>query len=137
MTGYLAGEKKKYSNTKKSLPAVCFHFGVWRDCYNDMKHQEKGIYSLSTKDKMNMILSVESSEEMESHNREWEWLIQKIISLKEMGKNYIKPGELKMYLGDWNNRIKDVCSQYGVNYNPYRQGYEIDTYSVETDSLTT
>lgn len=130
MSGYLAGEKKKYSNTKKALPPVCFHFGAWRDSYNDMKHQQKGLYSLSTKDKINMMMSVESSEEMEAHHNKWDWLEDKIRILKNQGIKLMPAPKFKAYLGKWDDEIKEeLLYNYGIYWDDKLQGYPIDNYT--------
>lgn len=135
MTAYLFGEQNRYVYTKKTKN-VCFHFQPWRGVYDDMKHQEKGIYSMSTKDKMKLMVSTESSPEMVEYQNKWSWLDEKVIALKEHGTRYLKPVQLKSYLGNWSSAIRDQCAARGIQYNPQVQGYMIETFDLETQTLS-
>lgn len=101
MTGYLAGEQKKYAVTHRTLPPVLFHFEPWRGIYDSSQHQEKGVYSMSAKDrkKMEMNVSVESDPEMIQEIDEWAWLEDKVRELANGGVKEITSAELWNHLG--------------------------------------
>lgn len=93
MSAYLYGEQNRYVYTKKTK-SVCFHFQPWRGVYDDMKHQEKGIYSMSTKDKNKLMISAESSPEMAAYMSKWETLTKVVVDLVNAGEKEIRDYEL-------------------------------------------
>ncbi len=97
MSGYLCGYQKRYVNTHKALDNVIFHFGKWRGIYDSMKHQEKGVYSMSTKDKnkaMEAEVTAESSPEIKEHFDEWAWLYEEISHRYQAGCKEMTAAEL-------------------------------------------
>lgn len=139
MSGYLAGEQRKYSITHKSLPPVYFHFAPWRGIYDDKKHQQKGVYSQSTKDRnkaLAMEVTAESSPEMIEETNEWAWLDEKAVMLKKRGITELKPYELwaVLELAKRNIRpetIGGVLASRGIFRDPIKRVYRINNYSVE------
>lgn len=98
MSAYLRGEQNKYAVTNRSLDGICFHFGAWRGIFNSMIHQEKGIYSISTKDKNKALtanVTAESSPEIKEHFNEWGWLYKEVASMNQAGIKEI--GQLELY----------------------------------------
>lgn len=134
LSGYLAGEQGKYKYTHKPLPPVFFPFKQWRGTYNTMKYQEKGIYSMSTKDKnaLTMKLDVESDPENVRVNKEWGWLEEVAIDLKDNGIKFLKREDLAQWLGRPITReISRWLSTFGIHWDYQLQGYAIpDTESV-------
>jgi hypothetical protein len=143
MSGYLCGEQNKYAVTHRAVDNVCFHFAVWQGIYDSMRHQEKGIYSMSTKDKnkLNASVSVESSEEMTSEVNEWEWLETAIINLRNAGVKELRSTELQQYLGlaERGLSISQVAyklGSFGVRRSAHKSVYYLDAYRVEEKSLS-
>ncbi len=87
LTGYLCGEQGRYAFTKKPLVAY-FHFEPWRGVYDSMKHQEKGKYSQTTKEinaSQKAQLSISSSEDIQDHMNQWDWLYKEITQRYRAG----------------------------------------------------
>lgn len=103
MSGYVAGREAIYSRTHQTLPSTRFHFTPWRGIYDSSKYQRQGRYSISTKEKLQMMegrLSMESSPETVEYIDRWSWLEPQIIKLRRSrGDEYIKDAELWDYLG--------------------------------------
>lgn len=141
MSAYLYGEQKRYVYTKKTK-SVCFHFQPWRGVYDDMHHQEKGIYSMSTKDKIKMMVETESSPEMVEYQNEWAWLGDKAIQLRNSGLPEISRGQLGIHLGlDERglsmSSIGNKLADYGIRrYRQNKYGewiYKIDQFQLTTN----
>ncbi len=96
-SAYLCGEQGKYDKARKPIDGVVCHFGPWRGIYNSQRHQEKGIYSLSTRDKNKMLqaeVTAESSPEMKEHFDEWGYLYSVVSELYQSGCKEILEAEL-------------------------------------------
>lgn len=133
MSGYLQGEQGRYIHTKKTLKA-CFHFGPWRGVFDSFRHQEKGIYSRSTKD-LNAELTIESSPETLQQDKEWAWLETKIITLRNNGVEHMEGWELAEYIGcPLNDRMKMGLRTCGVAYDRFAQSYRINSFKLERDT---
>ncbi|MFC2060615.1 hypothetical protein ACFLTZ_05980 [Chloroflexota bacterium] len=93
LSGYLRGQQNRYSVTHKSIGNICFHFGAWRGIYDSMRHQEKGLYTMSTKDKNKALLAgnmtakitTESAGDMKDHMDRWSFLYSGISGLYQSG----------------------------------------------------
>ena len=130
MSGYLQGEQGKYAFTKKPLKRY-FHFGRWRGVYDSFKHQEKGKYSQTTKEQN---ANLETSAEINAFNKEWGWLGEKIISLKDRGIEYLKGPELSMEIGcPLEEKVKRALQSFGVGYDRFHQAYSIDNFDLERE----
>jgi len=120
MTGYLAGEQKRYAVTKKTLPPVIFHFSPWHGVFNTWQHQEKGIYTMSTRDKNKQFqaeMSVKSSDEMIEEFNEWGWLADEATKLKESGIKTIDSYGLNQIFTKYNKTMPQVqnrLKQFGI-----------------------
>lgn len=138
MSGYLAGEQGKYSVTHKPLPPVYFHFERWRGIYDSLKHQEKGLYSQSTKERnkaLAMEITSESSDDMRETMNKWGWLAEKAQLIKNMGIETLTGGEIAKIIGRPLTRsIKAALPTFGINYDRYIQAFRVGTYNIERDS---
>lgn len=131
MSGYLQGEQGRYAITKKPLKCY-FHFGRWRGIYDSMKHQEKGRYSQTTKEQN---ATLESSPEVNAFNKEWGWLGEKIIALRDRGVEYLKGPELSNTIGcPLTEKVKMALQNFGVGYDRFHQAYSVDNYNLERES---
>ena len=138
MSGYLAGEQAKYSITHKSLPPVFFRFKSWRGIYDSFQHQEKGVYSQTTKDRnkaLAMDVTAQSSEDMKKMMNEWAWLAEKIILIKNSGIERLEGWELAQKIGSpLTPAVKDALKMFGVSYDRFIQGFRVNNYSVERET---
>ena len=134
MSAYLRGEQGKYAITKKPLDPVCFHFAAWRGIYNSKKHQQKGIYSISTKDKnkkLQLEMSVESSEEMTAEMERWGWLGDMAVAWKNQGVKELTSWDLASLLGKPLTReIKEQLPAWGILWDNKLQVYRISDYTM-------
>ena len=134
MSGYLCGEQGKYSVTKKALPPIYFHFHPWRGVYDTLRHQEKGIYSLTTKEKKDMLkaeVSIESSPELREEINEWSWLEEKALDIKKAGHKVLKGWELTSLIGvPLTRRIREALQMFGIGYDTFKQAYTINTETI-------
>ena len=145
MTGYLAGEQGKYSVTHKSLPPIYFHFAPWRGVYDSMHHQEKGVYSQSTKDRnkaLAMGITAESSPEMIEETNEWGWLGDKARELRNKGTKELVAWQLWQHLELAEHGIhpsqtdfQDHLVVYGIHKSHHRNKYGERLYSIDNYSL--
>lgn len=129
ISGYLCGEQGKYKNTKKAIDGVYFDFGRWHGIHDTTKHQEKGIYSMSTKDKNKRMLakiSATSSPETIAEMDKWGWLADLAIQWKKEGITELRPVELSQRLGTRATReIKEQLKVWGVYYDNSILAYRV------------
>lgn len=129
-TGYLAGEQNK----RKPMPPVFFHFEDWRGVYNTLQNQERGIYSMSTKDKnkrLMMKMSAESTPEMVDDLNQTKFVRELALKLKNEGRDELSAAELKMEAGrPLTKTEKEWLSAYGVNWDTYKQKYVLNQFSL-------
>ena len=140
MSGYLCGEQGKYSVTKKALPPIYFHFHPWRGVYDTLRHQEKGIYSITTKEKKDMLkadVTIESSPELREEINEWSWLEEKALDIKKAGHKVLKGWELTSLIGvPLTRRMREALQMFGIGYDTFKQAYTINTETIEVHSRT-
>lgn len=143
MSGYLAGEQAKYSITHKSLPPVFFRFKSWRGVYDSFQHQEKGVYSQTTKDRnkaLGMDVTAESSEDMKNEVNEWAWLIEKARQLKESGQSEIHARPLWAFLGIGERgytpyHIGKILPAFGISFLRWDKVEKDNLYKIESFKL--
>jgi hypothetical protein len=129
-TGYLAGEQNK----RKPMPSTYFHFEAWHGIYNNLQNQEKGIYSIPTKEKYRRMIAkmtAESTPEMIEALDESKFVRELALKLKGEGRDELSPAELAMEVGrPLTEREKEWLRSYGVNWDTHRQKYIINQFSL-------
>lgn len=139
LTGYLCGEQGKYGFTHKPLPPAKFNFTPWRGVYNTNKHQTKGVYSISTKDKKKLlsVISAESTPEMDASMRETKWVADKVKLLTKQGIKFMDKTELSQTFGKMMDKeFRDVLAYYGVHFNRFKQLYEFpENFQLERERV--
>lgn len=143
MSGYLNGEQGRYAITHKAEKCY-FRFAPWRGIYNDKQYQEKGTYSLNKREQeaaRKAGLSVESSEDMKEETNEWQWLVEKVLQLKNAGQTGIHAGPLWAFLdiasrGLTPNYMGTVLPAFGIKHDKWDNRekdhlYKIETYDID------
>jgi hypothetical protein len=135
MTGYLVGEQGKFSNTHRSLPPVYFHFEPWQGVYNSLQNQEKGIYSLSTKEKNKRFIakiSAESSPELLDTLDQTKFVRELALKLKSEGRDELDRGELLSEAGrPLTSTEKEWLAAYGIYWDNNRQKYVVNSFTLD------
>ncbi len=145
MSGYLAGEQGKYLRTHKALPSVFFHFQPWRGVYDTYKHQEKGTYSLSKREREKALkaeITMESSDDIENGVNEYQWLIDNVRKLKQSKMEYLEAHQLWQVLeivenGKTPKQMGSIVPSFGINkHHQSTNGkwiYKIESFSLPTN----
>lgn len=144
MSGYLVGREKSYYVTKKPLPPVYFHFGLFRGIYDDKQFQRKGIYTTSMKGDKGEIsadISAEPDVELAEEANKWGWLEEKAKQLKEMGIVELEAPYLWQFLGIAERGLTPFemgryLPTYGItrqrfNNRTHQWVYRVDDYAIE------
>ena len=137
-SSYLNGEQGRYSTTKRGEKCY-FHFKPWHGVYDSMQHQEKGVYSLSKREREKLVkqgLLVESSEEIKDQVNKWKWLEDIAINIKNMcvknGGDSLFGWELANAVGlPLTRDIKEALKLYGIQYDPNIQAYRVNIFAIE------
>jgi len=142
-SGYLNGEQGRYALTHKTEKSY-FNFEPWRGVYNDKQHQERGEYSLNKRERQarekSAMLSVESSEEMESEINEWQWLIDKVMVLRQSDKTEIHARPLWMFLdimehGFTPYQMGKILPAFGIRFLRWDKVEKDNLYKIESSGL--
>lgn len=145
-SGYLNGEQGRYAVTKKSEKSY-FKFAPWRGVYDSMRHQERGVYSLNKRERQaaekELSLNTEPSEETEAVIKQWQWLEELAIGIKQScirrQADFIEGWELSSAIGrPLTPAIKEALKMFGIRYDPHIQAFRVNLFEIEkgeTDTL--
>jgi len=132
LSGYLCGEQGKYKYTNRTKGPVYFHFGKWRGLYNTMRHQEKGKYSCSTKEKNKQYdaeINAALSPEMVEARNEYGWLAKKAIQMRDSGITELDTYELTKQIGrPLTRELRAALQAFGIHWISTKQKYEIEDF---------
>ncbi len=145
-SGYLNGEQGKYDRVRnQNITKVFFKFAPWQGVFDTWQHQERGVYSLSKREREAMAkagMRVESSDDMEKHTNGWEWLETNARKLKNSGVKELVAWQLwqVLELAEHNINPKetgflDMLGIYGIHLSHRRNKYGERLYLIEDFQL--